>query len=177
MKRKRTITPDEVKAERKPSQERIKELDCKGLCRVCGDRPQNPHLSPSVCRNCHKNAVPGGCHVNECLEDSAGTYQGVPLCEAHLADTVHKEYNRYLQLRSKLHQKERDLGFMIIKRDYPTEDQPEEIISADDPSEEINQIRAEIKQLRKDMRIVKSDIKYSMNSCDNLFPDNYEVFG
>jgi len=50
------------------------------------------------------------------------------------------------------------------------------VVSVDQPSEEVNELRNEIKQLRSNISVVKSDIKYSMKRCDNLFPENYEVF-
>jgi hypothetical protein len=177
MPRRQRLTQGELQAEAEMAKRREERLDEKGLCRFCGERPKNPFINANTCLSCYKEHPNGCCTAEGCYDNVAARYEQMALCKVHLADTLHKEYERYLSLKDKLHEKEQKLGFFIIKRDYDTNEKPEEIKELENPSKEIQSLQNRIKMIQREIDILKSGIKKANKKAGGVFPENYEIFG
>jgi len=167
-------TNSQLLAEAEMAERREQRLDEQGLCYFCGERPKNPFVDANTCLDCYNEHPRGNCTVEGCHNDLAARYEQMPLCGVHLADTLHKEYKRYLSIKDRLNKKEQQLGFKMIKQDCETNSNPEENIELPDSMVSLND---EIKMIQRELDILKSTIKDANKEAGGVFPENYEIFG
>ena len=174
MYKKHQPTNSQLRAEAEMAERREQRLDEQGLCYFCGERPKNPFVDANACLDCYNKHPRGTCTVEGCHNSSAARYEQMPLCNVHLADTLHKEYKRYLSIKDELNDKEEQLGFEMIKEDCETNSNPEEDIELPDSMVSLNN---EIKMIQRELGILKSAIKDANKEVGGVFPENYEIFG
>lgn len=158
--------------------ERMQRLDEQGLCVDCDDNPQNPHITGHVCLDCWKEVDSVGCNTDGCTNSVAGSFEQMKLCEVHLTDVIHSKYHEYLEMKSDI---EDDIAEVEAEANDANLDLAN--LSSYDYRELSNNKQVifdkwiGVKHRERQLKHLKEKIKSAMESVDQPFPDEYEVFG
>lgn len=163
---------DEHKAELISEVKKSERLNSDGLCLECESSPQNPAVDSNLCLECFKDS-PHCCNAEGCINGVSGMIDGYYMCETHLVDTIHKEYRDYLQQKSELDDKEKELmekaKVARIKEFTWLMDTKE----MSDHQHELYREWCKIERTRRHLEAQKTDIKQAMKSADTVFPEGY----
>lgn len=147
-----------------------------GLCVWCGENPQNPALGP-VCLDCFESEKHTGCSREGCINPPVATWYHSDLCEVHLINAVHSNYDRYLSIKSKLDnlREERERLEKIMEEQGIEPVTWDKSVAETEVNEEYVEVRHEIHELSAELGMLKKNIERAKSSVDQLFPENYEV--
>lgn len=156
-------------------QQRLKE---DGLCLDCASNPQNPHLAGHVCLSCWEDTPTMGCDASDCPNSSKGHFRQVSLCEIHLVDTIHQQYDEYLKNKSNINDEKQDveervqeLGVDLNKIKY------ENYQELGDEQQSVHDKWAALRHRERGLHQLKNNIQKAMDQIEQPFPDEMHIFG
>lgn len=177
MRRRNQISTGEMKALAQEEKERQERLESKGLCFHCEENPQNPHLSGKVCLECWESERYMGCHTSGCPNSADGSFRQAQFCKVHLSNIAHGQYEQYLELKSEIQDREQELEDRAGSLEHDPREgstRPSDMSSA---QQEFMDDWIQFKYERQELGRLKAEIESIMDSIDNAFHDNFEVFG
>lgn len=164
-------------AEAREHEEKVQDLNDEGLCHKCQDQSQNPYLGASLCLECWESHDFAGCHVKGCPNSSVGTYNQAQYCDIHLADQIHKGYNQYLDMKSRLCEQRNELEDWVQRLEEDPRDSEKPVDEWSEEAKEFHERWIGFQLERQEVGVMRSIIENAMESLDEPFHENYQVFG
>lgn len=154
--------------------QRMKELNEKGLCLNCGEKPQNPAVPGEMCISCFTDS-PFSCNHKGCPNKPVGEIRQMRLCEPHMIDAIHGMYETWEKKSYELAEDKRDFDNRALSAGYD----PRSLDSMPaDPTPLQNKLMDEWDHLRHqalEVDRIAHDIRKAMELVDEAFPDNFNL--
>lgn len=174
MHRNHELQADAARDYAREQQRKIKERNEKGLCHRCGEVPANPALPTNLCVDCHEKE-PQGCEKSGCTNSVAGSYRQARLCEVHLINIIHSEYQEYEQRKSKLEELKQEFYDLVDDVGFDPREQSKRPSEMTDRENTVLDLHTKVKAEERNLDLRKKQLQKAISQVEQAFPDNFST--